>query len=538
MYASGLTCAFIGLLLAAITAGSHEGQAEKREPLSVLLLSIPLLGHVFPLLALGEELVRRGHSVSLCTTVVKGVPNKQAEMAKRVGIGFIDAGPPSKIVGRLVTDEAYKLRIVEEEGFLNKLFRISDFSVVESIVMSDFVSKLNATTRTWDVVIAVEYFYPLLACIQESWGTRAVVLNTKLQMQYHTLPPWPFPSGGAQTDNLTFFQRLKNQFWGPVLHQFFKYWTVRRIRNGAWDLCQSCSIDYIVTAPSTNIPQIISTAIGLEFPRPIQPLAEYVGPLISQIPQSIPSEMNAWLDSHATGNVIYISMGSLFPLTTVVAKAIVAGVMATNYSALWSLRKTNSELVMRGVTVDSRRILIAHWTPQVAVINHRAVGLAIMHGGMSGLHEVLLAGLPTVLVPLTLDQFSTTARVQHAGAGLVLDFRSISSGKMTDAIRRIDSVIFREAAKRLGRVVEHAGGADRAADLVEFYADAGYEHLVPVYARHNWSWVQYYNVDVYGAVLVCGGVIVGCLGMVGRYSWLLLSTLWTAQWIGLKTKGD
>ena len=35
-------------------------------PLSVLLLNGLYLGHFFPLVSLGEELVRRGHNVNLC----------------------------------------------------------------------------------------------------------------------------------------------------------------------------------------------------------------------------------------------------------------------------------------------------------------------------------------------------------------------------------------------------------------------------------------------------------------------------------------
>ena len=35
---------------------------------------------------------------------------------------------------------------------------------------------------------------------------------------------------------------------------------------------------------------------------------------------------------------------------------------------------------------------------------------------------------------------------------------------------------------------------------MEFYADIGYKHLVPAYAKYRWSWVQYYDVDVYALI--------------------------------------
>ena len=45
--------------------------------------------------------------------------------------------------------------------------------------------------------------------------------------------------------------------------------------------------------------------------------------------------------------------------------------------------------------------------------------------------------------------------------------------------------MFREAVKRLDHVVEHVGGVERAANLVDYYAEVGYNLLVPSYARHG-----------------------------------------------------
>ena len=38
------------------------------KPLNILFVSSPLPGHANALLALGEELVRRGHNVTFCST--------------------------------------------------------------------------------------------------------------------------------------------------------------------------------------------------------------------------------------------------------------------------------------------------------------------------------------------------------------------------------------------------------------------------------------------------------------------------------------
>ncbi len=45
-----------------------------------------------------------------------------------------------------------------------------------------------------------------------------------------------------------------------------------------------------------------------------------------------------------------------------------------------------------------------------------------------------------------------------------------------------------------------AGGMNRTMELLEFYGREGYSHLIPVHAKYNWSWIEFYNADVW---LVC-----------------------------------
>ena len=66
---------------------THYGQA-----LSILLVTSPYPGHLYPIIALGEELVKRGHNVTLCATVMKGSDLLPA-LPHSYGINFISAGP-------------------------------------------------------------------------------------------------------------------------------------------------------------------------------------------------------------------------------------------------------------------------------------------------------------------------------------------------------------------------------------------------------------------------------------------------------------
>jgi hypothetical protein len=57
----------------------------------VLLVAPPAIGHIIPLLRLGEELVQRGHTVGFCSTKISGM-NITEETCKKYGLIYLNAG--------------------------------------------------------------------------------------------------------------------------------------------------------------------------------------------------------------------------------------------------------------------------------------------------------------------------------------------------------------------------------------------------------------------------------------------------------------
>ena len=124
------------------------------------------------------------------------------------------------------------------------------------------------------------------------------------------------------------------------------------------------------------------------------------------------------------------------------------------------------------------------------------------HAGLGGLQEALYNGHPVITIPTSGDQWANAVRVQHYKLGVYLHPCEVNAEKITEAIETISGEEFTGSVAKLQKIFLHAGGAERAADLVEFYEDVGYDHLVPAYAKYEWNWIQYYNVDVY-ALMLC-----------------------------------
>ena len=57
----------------------------------VLLVAPPAMGHIIPLLRLGEELVKCGHMVGFCTTKISGI-NITKESCNKYGLIYLNAG--------------------------------------------------------------------------------------------------------------------------------------------------------------------------------------------------------------------------------------------------------------------------------------------------------------------------------------------------------------------------------------------------------------------------------------------------------------
>lgn len=68
---------------------------------------------------------------------------------------------------------------------------------------------------------------------------------------------------------------------------------------------------------------------------------------------------------------------------------------------------------------------------------HPNVKLFISHGGMSGLYEVVDAGVPVLGIPLFFDQARNVQNLIDLGMALSVDFDDITEAKILSAVNRL-----------------------------------------------------------------------------------------------------
>ena len=472
---------------AAAAANTDSGGA-KSGPLSILLLSPPYSGHIIPMLALAEELVRRKHNV----TLVSGSTDFIRGQAERLNLNLWSVGLEGYLDPQELTEDVNRVAGKSASETIDQLLTVSAKFQEGALKIID-----NSAVESFDIIAGDAAFSPFLMCFSRKWGIPSVNIWVALNSSPFDIYPWPFPSIlTGYSDNLSLYQRFISTVSHNIVSLVLKY-TVPDLFAFAGPLCSGVNISlnemsYFIH----HLPQIIVSSFGFEFSRVRLPLTEYVGPMLSHSLPPLPADLAEWLAQRAASSVVYVSMGSTAILTAAEAEAVVNGATQANLSVVWSLRKSNQH-ILEGMEYDSESVLVADWIPQLALLRHPSVHSAVIHGGLGGVQEALSCGVPTIVVPFFGDQLDNAVRVHHHNYGRIIHRHKLTTALVAQTLRLFDSQLYRTALQRIQRIYRRDGGASRVADLLEFYSEVGYQHLVPAYAKYNWTWVEFYNVDVY-----------------------------------------
>ena len=500
---------FVGSLLLVLSASSQhapegdtKGGEEGKKRLSVLLVASSFIGHHFPLIALGEELISRGHRVAILGPLIEG-SSVLSNLSQSVGIEFISAGFVSKKVLASLSrmgKNAHLLKLVyrgqqasneEEDG--NKFNYL--------VMLRKGVDRLNP--REWDYIVADNAAVFIMYYIMQKWKTDKVMLNlSPMGYAFGAPPPWPSPTMlSGLKENMSFRDRLVNIMYGFMLTIMMPL--MNRLLEGDVHL----GIDYMNNMGLLH-PLLINTVLGFDYPKTRPPLAHYTGPMLMHSYPPLQPELLEWLQGKQTRSVVYISMGSSAELTPELGRSILHGVITQyNFSVVWALRESNRD-ILKGLVINQERVFLAEWVSQITLLQHKTIAMAILHCGLGGVQEALYNKVPVICVPYGYDQFDAAVRVDDQGFGLRILPTEVTQETVSNAVGKVNSGIFQNKVNKISILLREAGGAKKAANLVELYADVGHEHGIPAFVKYKWNWVQYYNVDVRTLLLLVAGVTV------------------------------
>eukprot|EP01055_Gregarina_sp_Pseudo9_P005988 Gregarina_sp_Pseudo_9__5987@NODE_986_length_2000_cov_181_887302_g924_i0_p1_GENE_NODE_986_length_2000_cov_181_887302_g924_i0NODE_986_length_2000_cov_181_887302_g924_i0_p1_ORF_typecomplete_len561_score87_35UDPGT/PF00201_18/1e32Glyco_tran_28_C/PF04101_16/0_0044_NODE_986_length_2000_cov_181_887302_g924_i0871769 len=119
-----------------------------------------------------------------------------------------------------------------------------------------------------------------------------------------------------------------------------------------------------------------------------------------------------WLDQKEPKSVIYVALGTLYPMKREVVKALFESLKHCPFSFVWSYREMHSPPAITPAMLASLPMdkgVMLPWVKQKPVLMHRALRLFISHCGWnSTLENMCFGGIPTLCVPLGSDQVINT----------------------------------------------------------------------------------------------------------------------------------
>ncbi|XP_046388695.1 UDP-glycosyltransferase UGT5-like [Ischnura elegans] len=256
---------------------------------------------------------------------------------------------------------------------------------------------------------------------------------------------------------------------------------------------------------------LVNSDPSIDYPKANQPNVIHLGGLHIASSQSLPENLQKFMDESGKDGVILFSMGSVlsgagFPEEE--RKIVTQAFQSIPQRVIWKW-----DLDTPPVDPMPSNILLQKWLPQQAVLAHPKTKAFITHGGLGSSVEAVYHGVPIIGIPVFADQDFNIFRAVHDGSGIHLDLNNLTTSALVDAIHKVTTdQRFQIAMRKRSRILK-----DKFWDPVElgvYYIEyvirhQGAPHLRPT--ASELSWFQLYHIDVF---LVMFGLIVALLMLI------------------------
>jgi MGT family glycosyltransferase len=110
--------------------------------------------------------------------------------------------------------------------------------------------------------------------------------------------------------------------------------------------------------------------------------------------------------------------------------------------------------------------LVVKYAPQLELL--QKASLTICHAGTNTVFESLSYGVPLVTIPITNDQPGVAARIAWTGVGKFISTSGLTTARLRHAIQEVlTQKSYKQNALRLQTSISQAGGVRRAVDIIE-----------------------------------------------------------------------
>lgn len=408
------------------------------------VLTLSVMGHLFPISTLARELQNRGHQVTFfCFADAKAFLNEAGIDTVVVGQEQFPLGYSKQVSDRLsqmkgAKGVSYSIRVLchQAEAQFKELPTAIRAAKVDALIIDQFAmsgSTIAEHLRLPHVHVAAALMANMedgVPPINVAFGPERNAVSLIRDRIASIVVKRVF---NPIRDSLDAQRRL----WGlPVYNDFFN----DRFASG---------------------PQICQEPPSFEFPRRTLPANfHFVGPLHKQgsrISTPFPWER---LDGRP---LVYASMGTLQNGMDWIFRTLAEGCAGLNLQLVLSLGGNLDPEAFDGLAGDP---VVVCFAPQLEMLERS--NMCITHAGLNTALEALAYGIPMVAIPITNDQPGVAARIRWTGAGQTISVKKLSAESLRRAVVDVMTTpSYRTNARRLQQEISEMNSLQRACEIVE-----------------------------------------------------------------------
>ncbi len=423
-----------------------RAQRQNGVQLRIGFLSLPLTGHLNPMLALAGALQKRGHKI-----VFFNLPDME-QISLAADIPFVPFGKDDAPIGFV-------------PKLLGPLAGLSGLAVVEDWFQRIVPALLDVVFKHLPEVLASNPVDGLI--IDAAYNTAPLVaihgrvpfLQLWLPMHYDLSGSTPIPTFDWLPEKTPEALARNRQ----ALQQMAQQATPAFAKGAAYAEAVGLSID-LHDPGALASPLAILTQTPREFDFPdisIPPQFRYLGPLQDDAARaSVPFSWEK-LDSRP---LVYASLGTLVNGSEAIRDVLL--------QAMRALPELQCVLALGGSELPPNHqkypenIIVVQQAPQLDLL--KRASLCMTHAGLNTVLECLRFGVPMVAIPIGFDQPGVAARIEYHQVGETISLETLTADRLAAAIRHVlHEPAYRASTARFKTTIAANYGLDRAVKLVE-----------------------------------------------------------------------
>lgn len=190
---------------------------------------------------------------------------------------------------------------------------------------------------------------------------------------------------------------------------------------------------------------------------------KFVGPLIGERIDKCAIPFDKFKDK----KIIYISLGTLFNNSLSFFKKCVEAFKDSNVIVIMSIGKKVKKEDL-GTIPDN--FYVEEFVPQLEVLKRASI--FITHGGMNSSNEAIYYAVPSIVVPQSVDQPLVAKRMDELNIGKVINKKEVTPEKLRRYTKEIlSNNSYKDNMIKMSKNMKKAGGEKKAIKLIEEYIE-------------------------------------------------------------------